>query len=171
MIAVEALIVVEDVAVISVGVKLLTPTAKMPTKAYDSDSGFDLYADKFRINEYGVLEVSTGIALSLPSGYQAKIRDKSGIGRRGTHVLGGIIDESYTGEIIVLLNKHGCSILDKISYGYQKDWKIGEAYPYFHFGSKIAQLIISKREDVKLFETNVLPETSRGDKGFGSSGT
>ena len=160
-------------------VKKLREDAKVPQKAYDSDAGFDLFAcEDVDFNEYldknGESEIcrllrplerhlfKTGIAIqyqkdpSLKHNFFAEVRDKSGLSvKNGLHVLAGIIDEGYTGEIQVCLIN------------------LGEEPVKIKAGQKIAQLIIHKipiftNSDVELVED--FEETGRGSDGFGSTG-
>ena len=96
--------------------------------------------------------IRTGIAIQLPEGYGAIIKDRSSLASKGLHVVAGVIDNGYRGEIIVKM----VNLTDK---------------PIFiEEGSKIAQLILIPIVDCRVVESNRLTETERGSKGFGSSG-
>lgn len=136
-------------------VKRLTETSIRPTKAYKGDAGWDLYAD---CKEDITLEVgkriliSTGCAFAIPEGFYGRIADRSSVAwKSGCHVLAGVIDNSYRGEVkIVLLNLGTESFIIK-------------------HGDKIAQLVITKISDEELIEVENLNDTQRGEEGFGSS--
>lgn len=134
-------------------VKLLSPTAILPTKAHDTDLGYDLYADESGvITHRGIIK--TGIAVKFPKGYGALIRDRSSVStKQWAFVVAGVIDENYTGEI-------------KIAYGLIP--------PYTDFvyntGDKIAQMILIPTVNFPVQLVNELPITDRAAKGFGSSG-
>src|SRR5690625_2559554 len=86
---------------IKVGFKRLTKDAIIPTKAHESDSGFDLYVNEdaiIRPNETKV--ISTGIAVQLPEGYEAQVRPRSGVtSKTKLRVQLGTIDNDYAGDI------------------------------------------------------------------------
>ena len=100
--------------------------------------------------------IPTGLAIALPTGFEAQIRPRSGLAiKNGITVLNspGTIDSDYRGEIGVILISHG-----------NKNFTIER-------GMRIAQMIVSPVIGITWEEIEVLPETSRGDKGFGSTGT
>src|SRR5699024_6808547 len=88
--------IVED-DVLKVGFKRLSDDATLPTKAHETDSGFDLYASEDVIIEPGdTVVVPTGIAVQLPAGHEAQIRPRSGVtSRTKLRVQLGTIDEGY----------------------------------------------------------------------------
>lgn len=128
--------------------------AYIPTRAHDTDAGLDLRIPyNASILEGDSLVVDTGIHIELPHGYFGKIEGKSGLNvKHGVVSLGGVIDEGYTGSIVVKL--------------YNQSWKRYD----FKAGDKIAQLIIQPYIAPKLEIVDELEETARGDRGFGSSG-
>jgi dUTP pyrophosphatase len=98
-------------------------------------------------------QISTGIAIEIPEYFVGLIWDKSGISHKGgVKTLGGVIDSQYRGEI-----KVGMINLSSEEY-------------VFKAGQKIAQMIIQKVEQVDLVESDSLSNSSRGDRGFGSTG-
>jgi len=127
----------------------------LPKKAHIADAGFDLEASHdSMLFEGAATVVSTGIAISLPVGYEAQIRGRSGnAAKLGIFVVNapGTIDSGYTGEIKVILS---CL---KDSVKIQK-------------GMRIAQMVIQKLPDIEFREVNQFEETDRGNSGFGSSG-
>jgi len=99
--------------------------------------------------------VPTGLAIALPSGTEAQIRPRSGLAARsGITVLNApaTIDADYRGEIGVLLINHG-----------------SEPFVVWR-GERIAQLVIARVAQAQLQPVNVLPPTSRGSGGWGSTG-
>lgn len=99
--------------------------------------------------------VGTGLYLSIPEGYEAQIRPRSGLAiNHGITVLNshGTIDSDYRGEIKIIL--HNTSI---IPYTIEK-------------GERIAQMVFNKVERVTFEEVDSLDDTERGDGGFGHSG-
>lgn len=128
--------------------------AKLPTYHYEGDAGLDLYsAEDITLKPNERRGIKTGASIAIPDGYVGLIWDKSGLSmKHGLKTLGGVVDSGYRGEVIVGLVNVGDD-----SYTFQK-------------GDKVAQMIIQKKEMVIVEETDSLPETQRGDKGFGSSG-
>ncbi|MCK6609616.1 MAG: dUTP diphosphatase [Bacteroidia bacterium] len=99
--------------------------------------------------------IGTGLKLALPEGYEAQIRPRSGLAlKHGITVLNspGTIDADYRGEIKVLLINHG-----------------QEPFSIKH-GERIAQLIVAKYSQISWEIVEKLPETERGEGGYGSTG-
>jgi dUTP pyrophosphatase len=99
--------------------------------------------------------VPTGIAIALPVGFEAQVRPRSGLAaKHGVTVLNspGTIDADYRGEIKVIL----------INFG-EIDFCVEPK-------SRIAQLIVAPVMQIRWDEVDSLPETARGDGGFGSTG-
>ena len=128
--------------------------AVMPTRAHDTDAGLDLYCRETKMLWAGKSVVfDTGVHVELPHGYFGKIESKSGLNtKHGIVSLGGVIDEGYTGSIVVKLYNCGSE-----SYRFQK-------------GDKIAQMIIQPYLAPALELVDFLEETERGNDGFGSTG-
>jgi len=135
----------------------IDPNAKFPVRKRAGDAGFDLYSlEQVELKPLERKLVRTGIGVILPPGYVGLIKDRSGLAVKGLHVLGGVIDENYRGEIkVILINLSDEPIV----------------LPAF---SRIAQLLVLNNYIDKPIYLNVLPEsernTERKDKGFGSSG-
>lgn len=132
------------------------------------DVGFDIHTpDNVVLKGNGITKIYTGIHISLPEGYWSEIRERSSVAGGnidkgvlgGLIILGGIIDNSYRGELIVAM------------------YNLFPQDQNFKSGDKIAQLIIRKDElhnkepYMRIVETlEKLGETSRGSGGFGSTG-
>src|SRR5690625_1230347 len=166
---------------IKVGFKRLSDGAIIPTKAHQSDSGFDLFASEDVIIEPGeTVIVPTGIAVELPKGFEAQVRPRSGVtAKTKLRVQLGTIDQEYTGEIGV--------IVDNIT-----DDPIGNTSRYLNFvdgseirqdedildgtylirkGDRIAQLVIQPLPAVEAYENeDELGDTDRGGRGIGRKG-
>lgn len=151
-------------------VQLLSEFAQYPTKNYDDDAGFDLYAaEDVEIYPGEVVKVKTDIAIAIPNGYFGLIRDRSSLGSKGIIVTAGVIDCLYRGGILVCLgNINFTSPEDGKTFIRQLDI-VNNKY-VVRRGDKIAQLLVLPVPDIKICEANYLVETERGDKGFGSSG-
>ena len=158
-------------------VKKLTPTAKLPTKAYPTDAGWDIYADDcVEIYPGEIKKVRTGIAVQGNAAHL--IWDRSSLGSKGIHRLAGVIDQTYSGEIIVCLtNLNTYGALNMITlYGDSPELKDRvadelERHKYVIYpGDKIAQVLTQQVCDVTIVEVEDLGITDRGANGFGSSG-
>lgn len=139
----------------NVPTKLLTPSAKPPTRAKPGDAAYDLYANENAIIYRGArVVIKTGVSMAIPDGYYGQILGRSGLAAKsGIAVLGGVIDSSYRGDVsVILLNTDMESTI--------------QIKP----GERIAQLVILKCEDATFSVVDQLPTTERGDKGFGSTG-
>lgn len=130
----------------------------LPSYATPGAAGMDVRA---AIDEAIILKpgeraaVPTGIAIALPEGFECQVRPRSGLAmKHGISMVNnpGTVDEDYRGEIKVLLINHG-----------QEPFTIER-------GERIAQIVIARYEKVTWEETTNLPESIRGDGGFGSTG-
>ncbi|MBR4433058.1 MAG: dUTP diphosphatase [Bacteroidaceae bacterium] len=130
----------------------------LPSYATPLSAGMDLRANLDEPMVMRPLErclVPTGLYISLPPGYEAQVRPRSGLAiKRGISVLNapGTIDADYRGEI--------CVILINLS---ADDFVIED-------GERIAQMIIARHEQVAWEEVDVLSKTERGAGGFGHTG-
>ena len=100
--------------------------------------------------------IPTGLAVSIPKGYEGQVRPRSGLAlRNGVGMVNspGTIDSDYRGEIGIIL----------INWG-QEPFTIKR-------GDRIAQMIITKVYQAQVIETDYLDPTERGEGGFGHSGT
>jgi len=130
----------------------------LPQYATAQSAGMDLRANLDESVTLRPLErrlISTGLYISLPKGYEAQIRPRSGLAlKRGITVLNspGTIDADYRGEIGVLLINLS-----------QEDFVIND-------GERIAQMVIARHEQAQFIEVEVLDETERGEGGYGHTG-
>lgn len=134
-------------------VQKISPSAKLPNRAYNGDAGMDIFSCEDCILDAGSKKIiGTGIKVAIPEGYAGFIWDKSGLAvDYGLTTLAGVIDSGYRGEVKVVLMNLGTN-----SYQVKKH-------------QKIAQLIIKKIERPEMIEA-MLDDTERGERGFGSSG-
>ena len=130
----------------------------LPHYETNSSAGMDLKAFIEKPMILNPLErkiIKTGLYISLPKGFEAQVRSRSGLSiKYGLCVLNspGTIDADYRGEIgIILINLS------------QEPFTINN-------GDRVAQLVIASHEQVQWIKVNELSETNRGDKGFGSTG-
>ncbi|MER2058012.1 MAG: deoxyuridine 5'-triphosphate nucleotidohydrolase [Niallia sp.] len=169
---------------IQVGFKKLSEHAIIPTKAHETDSGFDLYAAGDVIVEPGqTVVVKTDIALVLPEGHEAQVRPRSGItSKTKLRVQLGTIDNPYRGNIGITVDNFSQKFLHaetaRTKYMRHLDNSIAHNYEGYHLhetylirkGDKLAQLIIQALPAIDSVEVFELDETDRGINGFGSSG-
>ena len=137
-------------------VKLLHPEAKLPRRAHPGDAGADLFSVEEIIIPPGERrDVGTGLALAIPGGYAGFVQPRSGLAfKHGIMVVNspGLIDAGYRGEVRVSLYNSGND-------------------PFVvRRGERIAQLVVQRVEDAEFVATADLPDTVRGEGGFGSSG-
>ena len=130
----------------------------LPKYQTELSAGMDLYANIDEPITLKSLErtlVKTGLFISLPKGYEAQVRPRSGLAfKNGITVLNtpGTIDADYRGEIgVILVNLSS------------QDFTIND-------GDRIAQMVIAKHETAIWEEVENLDETNRGEEDFGSSG-
>jgi dUTP pyrophosphatase len=148
---------------ISVKIKICNPAlAKqgfpLPGYASEGASGMDIRAcveDPVTLDPGRIKLIPTGLALSIPLGYEVQIRPRSGLALK--HGIGmvngpGTIDSDYRGEIgIILIN-----------------W--GEAPFVIRMGDRIAQMVLSRVYRADFQNVEALDTTERGEGGFGHSG-
>ena len=131
----------------------------LPGYATEDSAGMDLLAavvDPVMIQPNARALIPTGIALALPSGYEAQVRPRSGLAlKHGLTVLNspGTIDADYRGEVQVILVN------------------LGEEPVTIARGMRIAQLVLAPVTRGSLDFATTLPSSARGGGGFGSTGT
>ena len=141
-------------------VKRLDSNPDLPLPSYQSDgsSGLDLQAaivKDLTLQPGDIRLIPTGLSISIPKGYEAQIRPRSGLALRdglGFVNSPGTIDADYRGEIRVIA----------INWG-KKPLTIRR-------GDRIAQMVINKVSKAVLEEVDELDPTKRGKSGFGHSG-
>ena len=146
-----------EIEKMSLKVKRLTETAKLPVKNQDGDMGYDIFSDEdITLTTNKKDKISTGIAIELPKGYGAFLVGRSGLTSKTLLRINlGVIDNGYRGELHIMN--------DIIYKGSNETVRIEK-------GDKIAQLIVLPIFDGDVVEVDEVSETDRGDKGFGSSG-
>ena len=130
----------------------------LPHYSTEGSAGMDLRANISNSVKLKPLErtlIKTGIFIEIPLGYEAQVRPRSGLAlKKGITVLNspGTIDADYRGEIgVILINLSSENFL-------------------ITSGDRIAQIVISKHEQVEIKEVKIIDQTERGIKGFGSTG-
>lgn len=132
----------------------LDKDAIMPTRAHESDAGYDLYCKDARklIMPGSSAVFDTGVHVSLPKGTAGLLVSKSGLNVNHGILSTGLIDAGYTGPIKVKLYNHS-----------NHEYLIS-------YGDKISQLVIINISTPELELADKLDTTDRGDSGFGSTG-
>lgn len=173
---------------ITLDIQLRHPDAKVPTKAHNTDNGYDIYAVSVEYDEdMDCYVYYTGVSIKVPVGYSLDVIPKSR--HRKTHCYmpntPGDVDPGYTGEILVnykprvprklimyidrlilAINKlidtsyYFDNILEKLSK---------ELNPPYGAGEAIAQCYLTPHPDIKFNVVDKLPETERGEGGHGST--
>ena len=128
----------------------------LPAYAKPGDAGLDLRASESVTLEPGERRlVPTGLAVAIPEGHAGFVLPRSGLAmHRGVTVLNapGLIDSGYRGELKVLLINHGAEAVS------------------IERGERIAQLVVQPVARARLVEGERLPDSARGEGGFGSTG-
>jgi dUTP pyrophosphatase len=142
---------------LTINIKKLTSTSQLPKRMTAHSAGYDLFADnreEITIRSHEVALIKTGIAISLPDGYEAQIRPRSGLAihnQIGILNSPGTIDADYRGEIQVILYNFG-----------DTDFRVQP-------NMRIAQMVIAKHEILDFHLIDDLDNTDRGAGGFGHS--
>jgi dUTP pyrophosphatase len=132
---------------------------ELPSYETDDAAGMDLRAavtDDVVLAPGDRALIPTGLAIALPSGYEAQVRPRSGLAlRNGISLVNtpGTIDADYRGEVGVIVINHGT-----------------EAFPVDR-GMRVAQMVIAPVTQATWLEIDNLSDTARGAGGFGSTGT
>jgi dUTP pyrophosphatase len=142
----------------NIEIKIKTADGRLPAYETPGAAGMDLRANLaapivLRAGERAL--VPTGLSIALPQGYEAQVRARSGLAvRYGIGLVNGTgtVDSDYRGEIKVPM----------INWG-DRDFVI-------RHGDRIAQMIVARYERVVWESVSELPETERGEGGFGHTG-
>ena len=145
---------------IAIKVRVLDEGTVMPIPSYESEgsSGLDLRAavkEEVIVNSGEIKLIPTGLAVSIPHGYEGQIRPRSGLALKygiGVANSPGTIDSDYRGEIGIIV----------INWG-KRPFTIKR-------GDRIAQMVITKVCRADIIEVDDLDSTTRGEGGFGHSG-
>jgi dUTP pyrophosphatase len=144
--------------VLEIPILRLDPDLPMPAYATEGDAGADLVArEEMLLRAHGGRAlVPTGAAIAIPPGYAGFVQPRSGLAlKHGVTCLNtpGLIDSGYRGELKVLL----------VNTDPSEDFLVQR-------GMRIAQLVIQRVEHVHFVEVDALPDSARGESGFGSTG-
>jgi dUTP pyrophosphatase len=143
---------------VKVLIKKLSSGVKLPSYKTSGASGMDLMAyikSPITIKPKTSELISTGLSVAFSEEYEIQIRPRSGLAAKNNiSVLNtpGTIDSDYRGELKVIIYNHG-----------NQDFIVNN-------NDRIAQMILTPVIKMELQETNELPESVRGEGGFGSTG-
>ena len=143
---------------VKVLIKKLSPEVKLPSYKTSGASGMDLMAfikSSVTIKPKTSSLVPTGLSIAFSEDYEIQIRPRSGLAAKNNiSVLNtpGTIDSDYRGELKIILFNHG-----------NENFMINK-------NDRVAQMILTPTIKMELKETDELPETIRGEGGFGSTG-
>ena len=127
--------------------------AFMPTRAYETDAGLDLYSPiDITVPARGSAIIDTGVHIQLPKGTAGMIKSKSGLNVKHDITSEGVVDVGYVGSMVVKLYNNGDT-----DYHVQR-------------GDKISQLVIVQIVTPHLMIVDKLDDSERGENGFGSTG-
>tara|TARA_B100000767_G_C19677237_1_gene497907 strand:- start:542 stop:979 length:438 start_codon:yes stop_codon:yes gene_type:complete len=139
-------------------IKKLNPEVELPAYKTTGASGMDLMAfikEPIKIPPSSSYLVPTGLSVAFSEDYEIQIRPRSGLAaKNNVTVLNtpGTIDSDYRGEIKIILFNHG-----------KEDFLINNK-------DRVAQMVLTPVIKIELEETNNLPDSIRGEGGFGSTG-
>ena len=136
----------------------LDPDAVLPERAHPGDAGFDLSSiEDVEVGPGERAMMGTGVAVAIPDGHAALVLPRSGLASNHGLTLAnapGLIDSGYRGEVI-------CSV---VNLDLHESVKIAR-------GDRIAQLVVVEVPELRPGWVDELPPSSRGEGGFGSTGT
>lgn len=139
-------------------IKKLNPSVQLPSYKTSGASGMDLMAfieKPINLEPGKSCLVPTGLSLAFPEEYEIQIRPRSGLAAKNNITVlntPGTIDSDYRGELKIILFNHG-----------NENFLINN-------NDRVAQMILTPIIKMELHETEELPETLRGEGGFGSTG-
>jgi len=139
-------------------IKKLNPNVELPAYKTNGASGMDLMAfieEPIKILPNSSYLVSTGLSIAFSEDYEVQIRPRSGLAAKNSITVlntPGTIDSDYRGEIKIILFNHG-----------KEDFLINNK-------DRIAQMVLTPVVKIELEEMENLPDTLRGEGGFGSTG-
>lgn len=134
--------------------KKLSSKAVTPTRANPGDAGLDITATSILESKDNQIIFGTDLAFEIPEGYVGLLFPRSSIRKTGLALANsvGVIDSSYRGEVQITFN-----------------W-VNEYKPEYKVGEKVAQLVLVPFVETTPNEVEDISNTTRGDKGHGSSG-
>jgi dUTP pyrophosphatase len=139
-------------------IKKLNPEVELPVYKTNGASGMDLMAfikEPIKIVPNSSYLVPTGLSMAFSRDYEVQIRPRSGLAAKNSITVlntPGTIDSDYRGEIKIIIFNHG-----------KEDFLINNK-------DRVAQMVLTPVVKMEFEETDSLPDTIRGEGGFGSTG-
>jgi dUTP pyrophosphatase len=139
-------------------IKKLNPEVELPVYKTNGASGMDLMAfieESIKIAPNSSYLVPTGLSVAFSKDYEVQIRPRSGLAAKNSITVlntPGTIDSDYRGEIKIIIFNHG-----------KEDFLINNK-------DRVAQMVLTPVVKMEFEETDSLPDTIRGEGGFGSTG-
>jgi dUTP pyrophosphatase len=139
-------------------IKKLNPEVELPVYKTNGASGMDLMAfikEPIKIAPNSSYLVPTGLSMAFSRDYEVQIRPRSGLAAKNSITVlntPGTIDSDYRGEIKIIIFNHG-----------KEDFLINNK-------DRVAQMVLTPVVKMEFEETDSLPDTIRGEGGFGSTG-
>tara|TARA_B100000945_G_C20195456_1_gene508876 strand:+ start:84 stop:521 length:438 start_codon:yes stop_codon:yes gene_type:complete len=143
---------------VKVFIKKLNPSVQLPSYKTSGASGMDLMAfieEPIELKPGKSCLVPTGLSVAFSEQYEIQIRPRSGLAAKNNITVlntPGTIDSDYRGELKIILFNHG-----------SENFKINNS-------DRVAQMVLTPINKMEIEETNELPKTIRGERGFGSTG-
>lgn len=135
------------------GIKLLSPDAKVPMIQREGDAAHDIYSvEDVLLNPGEVKGIDCGFALEIPPGFKVMINGRSGLAKAGIFCHVGTIDSNYKGKI-------GTILVNTTQTPYQ-----------VLIGDRVGQISLQRVELLEFSQVEELSTSNRGTNGFGSSG-
>ena len=141
-----------------VKIKKLNENAVIPSYAKEGDAGMDLVATSIISETPTQITYGLGVALEIPNGFVGLVFPRSSIRKTRLQLSNsvGVIDSGYRGELQATFNKIITTIENQ-----RNDYKVGD---------RVAQIMIIPHPPIQLIEVDELPDSERGEGGFGSTG-
>ena len=147
-----------------VKIKKLQENVVIPTRAHETDAGFDLVATSKSYDNDGNVVYGTGLAFEIPQGYVGLVFPRSSNAKKDLLLSNsvGVIDSGYRGEVLAKFKKaithNNCN--HTTWYG-EKEYNIGDRF---------GQIIIMPYPEIEYVEVDELSDSERKEGGYGSSG-
>lgn len=151
-----------------VRIKKLYNDSILPTKAHDTDAGYDLYAHSMNYDNDGNVVYGCGIAFEIPKGYVGFVFPRSSNAQKDLLLSNsvGVVDSGFRGEISFKFKQHWsfATMWEPSVYlrrNKDRDYRVGE---------RIGQIVIMPYPEIELVESDSLSDSDRGTDSYGSSG-
>ena len=135
--------------------KVVHEDAILPSRRRNTDAAYDVYSiEDATVPPHGMKNINTGVIVTAPPGYYITVEARSSLGKIGIIPMRGIIDATYTGELMVILTN-----------------QTNDEY-HVHKGDRIAQIILNEQLHMDFVEVDEFSAeyNKRGTQGWGSSG-